>query len=93
MTPSTRRGTKHLRKYDRHELTVAISAGVAILLFTAIMVWVLGPHDSGGSSPPPTTTPAAATTTTPTGSTDTTPGGSTATTVAPASSTSVPAGG
>jgi hypothetical protein len=66
MSPSRRKGATYRPKRDRREVMTAVLTGVAIIVFTAVMVWVLGPHDSGSDSSPTTTTvPAAATTTAP----------------------------
>ena len=60
MSPSRRPSTGYRPKRDRREVTIAVATGVAIGLFTVLMVWILGPHDSGSSySPSTTTTPAA----------------------------------
>ena len=65
MSPSRRKGATYRPKRDRREVMTAVLTGVAIIVFTAVMVWVLGPHDSSDSSPTTTTVPAAATTTAP----------------------------
>ena len=84
MSPS-RRTTTYRPRRDRREVTIAVLVGAGILIFTALMVWVLGPHDSGSSNSPTTTTvPAAATTTTTPGSSATTPTTAAATTTTPA---------
>jgi hypothetical protein len=70
MSPSRRTSSTYRHKRDRREVTIAVLTGVAIVVFTALMVWVLGPHDdSGGGSPSTTTVPAATTTAPATGST------------------------
>jgi len=83
MSPSRRSASTYRPRRDRREVTIAVLTGVAILVFTAVMVWVLGPHDNGGSSPSTTTT-------VPTPTTTTAPG--TATTTAPSSSTTASTG-
>jgi hypothetical protein len=91
MSPSRRSSTGYRPKRDRREVTIAVATGVAIVLFTVLMVWILGPHDSGGSNSPSTTTsPAAATTTAPAGG-STTPTSTPASTAPP--TTAAPAGG
>jgi hypothetical protein len=97
MSPSRRSSTTYRPKRDRREVTIAVATGVAIVLFTALMVWVLGPHDSGssgGGSSTTTTAPSAATTAPGTSAT-TTPASTPATTptTAGAPTTSAPAGG
>jgi hypothetical protein len=93
MSPSRRSPGTYRPKRDRREVTIAVATGVAIVLFTVLMVWILGPHDSGGDSSPSTTTaPTVATTAPAGGSTPTsTPDSTPASTGAPA--TSAPAGG
>jgi len=83
MSPS-RRTTTYRPRRDRREVTIAVLVGAGILIFTALMVWVLGPHDSGSSNSPTTTTAPAATTTTAPGSGVTTPSTAAATTTTPA---------
>ena len=83
MSPS-RRTTTYRPRRDRREVTIAVLVGAGILIFTALMVWVLGPHDSGSSNSPTTTTVPAATTTTAPGSGVTTPSTAAATTTTPA---------
>jgi len=72
MTPGRRSSATYRPKRDRREVTIAVLTGVAILLFTAIMVWALGPHDSGSSTPSTTTPTTLAGSTAPGASTDTT---------------------
>jgi hypothetical protein len=72
MTPGRRSSATYRPKRDRREVTIAVLTGVAILLFTAIMVWALGPHDSGSSTPSTTTPTTLAGSTVPGASTDTT---------------------
>ena len=83
MSPS-RRTTTYRPRRDRREVTIAVLVGAGILIFTALRVWVLGPHDSGSSNSPTTTTAPAATTTTAPGSGVTTPSTAAATTTTPA---------
>ena len=77
MSPSRRKGTTYRPKRDRREVTTAVLTGLAIIVFTAVMVWVLGPHDSGSDSSPTTTTVPATTTAraAPATTTATAPGG------------------
>ncbi len=56
MTRSRHSPTKYRRPRDRHEVVVAVLAALAILVVTAVMVWVLGPHDDGGGGSTSTTT-------------------------------------
>ena len=84
MSPSRRSSTGYRPKRDRREVTIAVATGVGIVLFTVLMVWILGPHDSGSSNSPTTTTAPAATTTTAPGSGVTTPSTAAATTTTPA---------
>jgi len=72
MTPGRRSSATYRPKRDRREVTIAVLTGVAILLFTAIMVWALGPHDSGSSTPSTTTPTTVAGSSAPSASTDTT---------------------
>jgi len=70
----------------RREIVTAAAASGAVVAFTVVMVWVLGPHSSGSSSPSgpaltPTPTTAAHRPSTPKATTPTTgssPSGTTA---------------
>jgi hypothetical protein len=59
MTPTRR--TPYRRPRDRREVVIAAAASGALVAFTVVMVWVLGPHSSGSSpsapSAPPISTP------------------------------------
>jgi ABC-type uncharacterized transport system permease subunit len=74
MSPDRRRTYRPPR--DRREVLIAAAAVAAILAFTAVMVWVLGPHPSGSSSPSSPAPIPTSTATTPS-STATSPTGST----------------
>jgi hypothetical protein len=51
---------------SRREVLIATAAVTAVLAFTVVMVWVLGPHPSGSSNPPsPAPIPTSSATTTP----------------------------
>ncbi len=56
MTPSHRRGGGRGRNPDyrpprsRREHVTAVLGVLAVLAFTVLMVWVLGPHPDSGSS-------------------------------------------
>ena len=51
---------------SRREVLIAAAAVSAVLVFTAVMVWVLGPHPSSASNPPATAPiPTSSATTTP----------------------------
>ncbi len=63
MSPD-RRHTYHAPR-DRREVVIAVAASAAIVLVTAVMIWVLGPHDSGTSSTPTITAPISTPTTKP----------------------------
>jgi hypothetical protein len=63
MSPD-RRHTYHAPR-DRREVVIAVAASAAIVVFTAVMIWILGPHDSGTSSTPTITAPISTTTTKP----------------------------
>jgi hypothetical protein len=66
---SQRRRTPYKPPRDRRELTIAILTGAAIVLVTAVLVWVLRPNKDLGSNttkfPEPTTTLAPTDTTLP----------------------------
>ena len=80
MSPSRR--TPYRPPRPRRELYTAIAVGLSVVLFTALMVWVLGPHASSTPSTPaisipPSTVPkparsAPSTTTRPTAAASTT---------------------
>jgi hypothetical protein len=60
MSPRKRRGTYHPPR-PRREVITAVLATTAVVLFTGIMVFVLGPHtSSSGTSVTTTTVPPAA---------------------------------
>jgi hypothetical protein len=67
MSPPRRRSSYRPRR-DRREVSIAVMSSLAIIIVTAVLVWVLRPNKDLGSSPPQTTVPAASTTvaTTPT---------------------------
>ena len=77
MSPPRRRSTYKPRR-DRREVAIAVASSLAILVVTALLVWVLRPNKDLGSSPAPATTSAP---TSSTGVTDTT------TTTAPVATT------
>jgi hypothetical protein len=80
MSPPRKRGT-YKRPRNRRELTIAVLSSLAIVVVTAVLVWVLRPNKDLGSSPvapsssvttsPATSTVAPASTTAPAGSTPT----------------------
>ena len=77
MSPPKRRGT-YKPPRNRRELTIAVLSSLAIIVVTAVLIWVLRPNKDLGSSPAPVTT-SAPVTTAPT------------TTVAPTDTTAAPA--
>jgi hypothetical protein len=77
MSPARRRGTYKAPR-NRRELTIAVLSSLAIIVVTAVLIWVLRPNKDLGSSPAPVTT-SAPVTTVPT------------TTVAPTDTTAAPA--
>ena len=80
MSPPKRRGTYKPPK-NRREVTIAVLSSLAIILVTAVLIWVLRPNKDLGSSP------TAVTTTVPTVTTAPTTLAPTATTAAPADTT------
>ena len=83
MSPPKRRGT-YKPPRNRRELTIAVLSSLAIIVVTAVLIWVLRPNKDLGTSPAPvatTTVTAAPTTPVPTDTTappaDTTPSDST----------------
>jgi hypothetical protein len=61
MSPPKRRGTYKAPR-DRRELTIAVLSSLAIIVVTAVLIWVLRPNKDLGSSPAPVTTSAPVTT-------------------------------
>jgi predicted metal-binding membrane protein len=49
MTPSRSRAPGYRPPRARRELVTAVLGVLAVVAFTAIMVWVLGPHPDSGS--------------------------------------------
>ena len=49
---STRRRTRYKPPKDRREVTMAILAATAIVLVTAVLVWVLRPNKEAATQPP-----------------------------------------
>jgi hypothetical protein len=78
MSPPKRRGT-YKPPRNRRELTIAVLSCVAIVVVTAVLVWVLRPNKDLGSSPTSVTTIAPTVTAVPT-------------TLAPTATTAAPAG-
>jgi hypothetical protein len=77
MSPPRKRSTYKPRR-DRRELAIAVLSSLAIIVATAVVVWVLRPNKDLGSSPTPLTTAATSSTavsetTATTASADTTP--------------------
>jgi len=81
MSPPRRRSTYRPRR-DRREVAIAVMSSVAIIVVTAVLVWVLRPNKDLGSSPTETTSPVASTTTVSSPPTTTVPA-ETTTTAAP----------
>ena len=65
MSPPKRRGT-YKPPRNRRELTIAVLSSVAIIVVTAVLIWVLRPNKDLGSSPEPVVTVPAVTTVPPT---------------------------
>jgi hypothetical protein len=61
MSPPRRRGTYKAPR-NRRELTIAVLSSVAIVVVTAVLIWVLRPNKDLGSSPAPVSTSAPLTT-------------------------------
>jgi hypothetical protein len=61
MSPPRRRGT-YKPPRNRRELTIAVLSSVAIVVVTAVLIWVLRPNKDLGSSPAPVATTAPVTT-------------------------------
>ena len=76
MSPPRRRSTYKAPR-NRRELTVAVLSSLAIIVVTAVLVWVLRPNQDSGTQPI-TTTPAVTT-------------APTSTTLAPTVTTTAPA--
>ena len=55
MSPPKRRGT-YKPPRNRRELTIAVLSSVAIIVVTAVLIWVLRPNKDLGSSPEPVVT-------------------------------------
>jgi hypothetical protein len=77
MSPPRRRGTYKAPR-NRRELTIAVLSSLAIIVVTAVLIWVVRPNKDLGSSPAPVTTSAPVTTVP-------------VTTVAPTNTTAAPA--
>jgi hypothetical protein len=60
MSPPKRR-TEYRAPRNRREVAVAVFASLAIVVVTAVLIWVLRPNKDSGS-PPPVTSPAVTTT-------------------------------
>jgi hypothetical protein len=87
MSPARKRSTYRPPR-PRREIVTAVLTTAAIVAFTGIMVFVLGPHSSGSSpSTPAATVPASSASTTPPSST------ATSTPAATGSTSSTTAGG
>ncbi len=91
MSPPKRRGA-YKPPRNRRELTIAVLSSLAIIVVTAVLIWVLRPNKDLGTTPTPVATSvptvtAAPTTLTPTDTTaapaDTTPSDSTPETTTP----------
>ncbi len=65
MSPPKRRGT-YKPPRNRRELTIAVLSSLAIIVVTAVLIWVLRPNKDLGSSPAPVATLPAVTTVAPT---------------------------
>ena len=65
MSPPKRRGT-YKPPRNRRELTIAVLSSLAIIVVTAVLIWVLRPNKDLGSSPEPVATVPAVTTVAPT---------------------------
>ena len=61
MSPPKRRGGYRPPR-DRREVAIAVLASLAIVVVTAVLLWVLRPNKDSGSSPPTVTAPAVTTT-------------------------------
>ena len=61
MSPPRRRAT-YKPPRNRRELTIAVLSSLAIIVVTAVLIWVLRPNKDLGSSPEPVTTSASVTT-------------------------------
>lgn len=61
MSPPKRR-TEYRAPRDRREVAVAVLTSLAIVVVTAVLIWVLRPNKDSGSSPAPVTSPAVTTT-------------------------------
>jgi hypothetical protein len=65
MSPPKRRGT-YKPPRNRRELTIAVLSSLAIIVVTAVLIWVLRPNKDLGTSPTPVVTTRPAVTTVPT---------------------------
>jgi hypothetical protein len=65
MSPPKRRGTYKAPR-NRRELTIAVLSSLAIIVVTAVVIWVLRPNKDLGSSPTPVATTAPTVTVAPT---------------------------
>lgn len=91
MSPRKRRGTYRPPR-PRREVVTAVVAGAAVILFTGIMVFVLGPHTTSPSTPITTTTvPGSSGATTPSSAVTSAPATSTPATTG-STSTTTPGG-
>ena len=86
MSPPRRRGS-YKPPRNRREVTIAVLSSVAIVVVTAVLLWVLRPNKDSGSEPilPATTLPTVTTTVAPPA--DTTPADSTPTDSTPPAET------
>jgi hypothetical protein len=62
MSPTRRSTGTYKPPRDRHELVVAALAGLGVLAFTGVMIWVLAPEDETAPSVPSFTIPSNVTT-------------------------------
>ncbi len=67
MSPSRR--TPYRPPRPRREVVTAAAASIGLILFTVLMVWVLGPHSSSSGSGSTVTTSGGSAATTPTSAT------------------------
>jgi hypothetical protein len=56
MSPAKRRSTYKPRR-DRREVAIAVASSLAILVVTAVLIWVLRPNKDLGSPAPAITSP------------------------------------